>query len=1013
MYVDAIMERRKGSEVLLVAERVNTQRVLREVEPVYQYYVESPSGCYKTIHGTMAEKYDFRTKKEMNASLERHKGRRIYESDCNVTFKTLNKNYSHEPSPDLNILYFDIETDFHKKFGYAPPQNPFNRVTAISFYQSWTGRDYVFTLAPIGMDKLTAYSIVKELNEESDNPNSTVVLYDEETEMFKDFFDCMDDADVLTGWNSEFFDIPYMVNRTEKIFHSAMTARWCLWNKKPRKREADNFGKIVEVYDLIGRIHLDYLALYKKHAGQVEQSYKLEDIGRKVTGEGKVSYEGSLDTLYKTDYKRFLEYSLQDSILLKKIDEKLDYISLHNRLAHKESVLISTTMGTVALVDTAITNLIHQRGEVVFDKKKIEERSDDEDDTLVSDYNYGGSDENFDDEDDEPLESKAAGAWVQDPILGIVDYIGCTDFNSLYPTILRTLGMSTELILGQIRQTYTEAFLSGRIDEQKSRYRGKKFEPDWTAAWHGKFSSVEFELLHAKTDDILTVDMENGDSFSLPAKELYDVIFSKESTIVVSSNGTLFDKTRYGVIPEILTNWYTERKSQQKMVIDFKHLYTDGLDMSQFFDIEEFSSALSAAGYNPNTTNRIKHANLHEECPVYQIRKNSKDMKSVISIIIENGLIFDGNSIWANKEDKEYCKTQSAFWKQNQQIRKILLNSLYGSLLNVSSRFYDKRLGQSVTLTGRTMTKHMASEINNICTGTYSESGGVVIYGDTDSVYFSVAHYCKEIGEPFELTKEEVIDMYIKIGDDMGATFPKFMDDKFNTGLEKGAIVGADLEMVGSRGIFLKKKRYAILKFWEDGFRLDKDGPGKIKAMGIEIKRSDTPKYIQNFLEETLTALLVGEKEEELRARVRAFKKIFKDKPSKDKGSPKTVKKYSEKEEEYKNTGKCSTGHVLAAIQWNRLRELNGDKSVPEATDGTKVIVCKLKTNPLGIKNIGFPMECGEYLPEWFTDLPFDDEGMEQSVLTKKLGNIFGILDMDLAIEEKSSLELNNGFFEW
>ncbi|MHC1859218.1 hypothetical protein LC162_24725, partial [Escherichia coli] len=105
--------------------------------------------------------------------------------------------------------------------------------------------------------------------------------------------------------------------------------------------------------------------------------------------------------------------------------------------------------------------------------------------------------------------------------------------------------------------------------------------------------------------------------------------------------------------------------------------------------------------------------------------------------------------------------------------------------------------------------------------------------------YFSVAHYFKEQNIPFDLTKEEVVDMYVKIGDEVGESFPEFMDEKFNTGIEKGRIVGADLEMVGSRGLFLKKKRYAILKYWEDGFRKDIDGqPGEIKAMGLEIKRS-------------------------------------------------------------------------------------------------------------------------------------------------------------------------------
>lgn len=1003
MYIDGFMERKRTGDILHVAERINGRRVLRQLDPVYEYYVESPTGTFKTIHGTMAEQKTFTNSRDLKNSVEMDAGRRIYESDCNVTFKTLAREYMGKGSPDLHMAFFDIETDFHKKLGYAPPSNPFNRVTAISIYQSWTDKDYVLTLAPEEMDTVEAQDIVNRLNAETNNPNSTVVLYTEETEMFNDFFDLIDDADVLSGWNSEFYDIPYMVNRTAKIFNAATTARWCLWNKKPVAREADMFGKTITTYDLIGRVHLDYLALYKKHAGQVEQSYKLDFIGEKVTGENKVAYEGSLDKLYREDYSTFLRYSKQDSILLKKINDKLDFINLHNRLAHKECVLISTTMGSVALIDTAIINLAHKRGEVVFDKKPQEDGLDYDDR-----YDYLMEDED-DGSDNEPVSAKAAGAWVQDPVLGLVDYLGCTDFNSLYPTVLRALGMSTECILGQIRQDYTEAHLAARVDEQRIKSKSKKFEPDWTAAWHGLFASVEFTKVREKSQDKLIVDLEDGSSFEVTGEELYNIIYAPDSTIVLSANGTLFDKTKYGVIPEILTQWYSERKSQQKMVIDFKHIYSDGWEVPQ-------ADVIRAAMARYTRSEKMFRTNLHEDDPVYLIRQAlvQADYETVGKLITENGLVLDGDRIKCTPEEKSYCKTQSAFWKQNQQIRKILLNSLYGALLNKGSRFFDKRLGQSVTLTGRSMTKHMASRINEICTGTYDHNGGVVVYGDTDSVYFSVAHYMKEIGQPFELSKEEVVDLYVKIGDEVGASFPEFMNDTFNTGIDNGKIVGADLEMVGSRGLFLKKKRYAILKYWEDGFRKDEgDSPGEIKAMGLEIKRSDTPKYIQDFLQETLIALLVGEDEEQLRTRVRAFKTIFKDKPVQQKGQPRTVKNYSNLEEEYKKTGKLSVSHVLAAIQWNKLRDIYEDQSVPEATDGTKVIVCKLKPNPMGIKAVGYPIDCAEYLPEWFLDLPFDEDEMEKSVLTKKLGNIFGILNMDIAINEKSTLEMNTGFFSW
>ena len=1003
MYVDGYMERKRGSEVLHVAERVNGKRVLRELDPVYEYYVESPYGTQKTIHGTMAEKFEFSTYRDMKASLERHAGCKIFESDCNVTFKTLAKRYMGKASPDLNVLFFDIETDFHEKFGYAQTHDPFNRVTAISLYQSWTGCDYVLTLPPASMSLIQAQEIVNELNAETNDENSKVILYTDEKEMFIEFFSLMQDADVLSGWNSEFYDIPYMINRTKKLFNEAMLAHWCLWNKKPVSREADNFGKVVVTYDLVGRVHLDYLALYKKHAGQVEQSYRLDDIAEKVTGENKVAYDGSLNKLYNEDYKMFLRYSKQDSILLKKIDEKMDFISLHNRLAHKECVLISTTMGSVALIDTSIINKAHKRGEVVFDKKN-------QDEVEVDDrYDFMGDDN--DDGEEEKVAAKAAGAWVQDPVLGLVDFLGCTDFNSLYPTVLRSLGMSTECIIGQLRHDYTEAHLEKRVADQRAKSKSKAFEPDWTAAWHGLFASIEFTMVREKSQSLINVDLEDGSTFQATGEQLYELIFAEDSTIVLSANGTLFDKTKNGVIPEILTEWYSERKCQQKMVIDYKHMYSDGWELpSSSLD------KIEAAMQNYTAGTEFYRTNLHDDDPVYLLRiaLTNANYEDVAKLVVENGLVLKDGRLFCKKEDKDYFKKQSAFWKQNQQIRKILLNSLYGALLNKGSRFFDKRLGQSVTLTGRSMTKHMASRINEIVTGEYNHEGGCVIYGDTDSVYFSVAHYMKEQGFEFNLNRTEVVDLYVKIGDEMGENFYEFMNDSFNTGIEKGKLVGADLEMVGSRGLFLKKKRYAILKYWEDGFRKDENGEvGEIKAMGLEIKRSDTPKYIQNFLQSTLIALLVGESEDELRARVREFKCTFKDKPSHEKGAPRTVKKYTHHEEEYQKTGKCSVSHVLAAIQWNKLCGIYEDKTVPEATDGTKVIVCDLKPNPTGILKIGYPIDCVEYLPEWFLDLPFDDDKMEQSILTKKLNNIFGILDMDIGINEKSTLALDSGFFEW
>lgn len=1008
MYVDGYIDRKK--EILHVAERINGRRILVQHHPVYEFYVESSQGSYKTINGTLAQKYEFSKSFEMRQAIDMYKaqGMKIFESDCQVMFKSLAKYYMGESSPELHKVFFDIETDFDKKRGFAPPDDPFNRITAISVYQSWTDQAYVLVIPPEDMNVYDAQDITNQVQQE--HPEDKIILFTDEKDMIMFFFELIEDADVLSGWNSEFFDIPYMVNRVRKIFSEGMTTRFCLWGKKPAAREVDNYGKTMVTYDLSGKVHLDYLALYKKHASQVKQSYKLDDVGYEEVKENKISYEGSLDNLYHTNFKRFVEYSLQDTVLLKKIDKKLDYISLHNRLAHQECVLISTTMGSVALIDTAIINLTHKRGEVVFDKKPQENNYDPENDL---DYDTDDDDNDEDAIDKAMRAAKAAGAWVQDPVQGLIDFLGCVDFNSLYPSVLRALGMSTECILGQIRPTYTDAYLEQRIEEQRLKSKSKKFEPDWTEAWHGLFGTLEFTKVLEKSVDELIVDLEDGQNFTCSGSELYNMIYSEGSGIVLSANGTLFDKNKAGVIPEILTLWYTERKAMQKAKNDFKHLATDGLKLTDPDDInidvqELIKHVLS------NGNGKIRRTNLDNECPVFALRSAlKKNNLELAGELISNNFFLDSNVIKCVEDDAKYCKDQSAFWDQNQLIRKILLNSLYGALLNKGSRFYDKRLGQSVTLTGRAMAKHLASKINEVCGEEYTHKGGAVVYGDTDSVYFSVAQLMKLRGQEFDLNKDQVLELYQNIGKIVGDSFPSFMNDTFNTGMEKGSIIGADLEMVGSKGLFLKKKRYAILKYWDDGFRVDTDGkPGKIKAMGLEIKRSDTAKYIQVFLEDTLVSLLSGSTPKELKEKVREFKKQFRSMEAVDKGSPKTVKKLSKWTEEYNSTGKCSVGHVLAAIQWNKLREMHDDKLVPEATDGTKVMVCNLKNNILGIKSIGYPIECRDYLPEWFKELPFDEEEMEQKVLIKKMENIFGILDMDIGIHE-SSVQANCDMFDF
>jgi len=125
-----------------------------------------------------------------------------------------------------------------------------------------------------------------------------------------------------------------------------------------------------EPTDLIGRVHMDYLQLYKKYNYESCHSYKAStSIGEMEVGENKTQYEGTLYRLYNKDFKRFIEYNRQDTMLLVKIHNKLKFLELANQLAHENTVLLCT-MGSVAMIEMAIMNEAFERGLIVRPETK-------------------------------------------------------------------------------------------------------------------------------------------------------------------------------------------------------------------------------------------------------------------------------------------------------------------------------------------------------------------------------------------------------------------------------------------------------------------------------------------------------------------------------------------------------------------------------------------------------------------------------------------------------------------
>ena len=872
-YVDALFDRDKDR--IHVVERIDSVRKYQEYPANYIFYYDDPRGKFRSIFDTPVARFSTRNNKEFRKEIRMHAGKQLFESDINPVFRCLAENFLGADAPKLHTAFFDIETDFDPVRGFSSTEEAFNKITAITVYLDWLDQLVTLAIPPKSMSMETA----REIAAEFDN----TFMFEKEADLLDSFLHLIDDADVLSGWNSEGYDIPYTVNRVTQVLSKDDTRRFCLWGQMPKARTFERFGKESLTFDLVGRVHMDYMQLYRKYTYEERHSYSLDAIGEYEDLGSKTAYEGTLDQLYNQNFRLFIEYNRQDVILVNKIDKKLKFLDLANTIAHENTVLLPTTTGAVAVTEQAIINEAHARGMVVPNRRSY------------------GDDDN----------TQAAGAYVAFPKKGLHRDIGSIDINSLYPSAIRALNMGPETIVGQLRPVATDALINERMAKN-----GGKF----ALAWEGLFATLEYTAVMEQNRGFeVTVDWQDGTNGTMSAAEFWRIIFNSNRPWIMSANGTIFTYDKEGIIPGLLARWYQERK----------------------------------------------------------------DMQAKLAQVQEQG----------NSEQEEY-------WDKRQLVKKINLNSLYGAILNPGCRFFDKRIGQSTTLTGRTIAQHMDAYVNECITGQYDHVGDAIIYGDTDSCYFSAYPVLKKDIDQGSMTwnRNTVIALYDKIADQVNLSFPGFMEQAFHCPREMGSIIRGGREIVADKGLFITKKRYAVLYYDKDGNRYDTGGrSGKVKAMGLDLKRSDTPKVIQEFLSDILNHVLDGVGRDPIIEKIRAFKYKFKERPGWEKGSPKRVNNLTMYGNREIKEGKTNMpGHVRAAINWNNLRRMNSDNHSLAVVDGMKVIVCKLKNNPLGWTSIAYPTD-EQHLPKWFCELPFDHAEMEATVIDGKVDNLLNVLDWDLA----------------
>jgi len=582
-YIDSFFNR--DSDTINIVERKEGKRIYQEYQAKYTFYYKDARGKYKSIFGDTLSRIVCKNTKDYRKEVAINKGNVLFESDVNPIFQCLSEHYLNQDAPKLNVAFWDIETDFdpfeyprdykvkirkkstvididtnvdalsritdahlyevwnhkEKKWkqisgcdylkagrGFAPTDDPFMPITAITVYLQWLDLLVTVAMPPKGLPFEKAQAICKERWGEE------CILFPNDSEgngeraMLQMFLDLIEDADVHSGWNSEGYDVPYTVNRIKRVLSNDDTRRFCLWGQLPKKREFEKYGKTSITYDTIGRVHLDYLNLYRKYTYEERHSYRLDAIGEMEVGENKTIYEGTLDQLYNNDFEKFIEYNRQDVALLDKLDKKLKFIDLANVLAHENTVLLQTTAGAVALTEQAIINEAHRRGMQVPNRK-----------------NNGDS-------------TQAAGAYVAVPKKGLHEWIGSMDLNSLYPSVIRSMNMAPESIIGQIVPHISEARVHDDITLKKMSF---------AASWEGRFATEEYEAVMEQRKDIaLHVNWEDGRQDVLSAAEIYNMIFDSNTPWMLSANGTIFTHEFEAVIPGLLKRWYSERKELQGML---------------------------------------------------------------------------------------------------------------------------------------------------------------------------------------------------------------------------------------------------------------------------------------------------------------------------------------------------------------------------------------------------------------------------------------------------------------
>jgi DNA polymerase elongation subunit (family B) len=410
----------------------------------------------------------------------------LFESDVPETTRVLVDLYTDSdlPSDGHRVLTYDIEVEMES--GLPDVTIASNTITSIALHDSVS--DHYWVLILDVNDKLN--------RRETDN--TTVIPYSDERDLLRGYLNIYEEINptIVTGWNVDHFDTPYLYNRLKNLFGESQAKRLspigeCFYSPYRQR------------YFIGGVSYLDYLALYKNFTYSELDNYRLDTIATAELGEGKIEYSGNLDDLFRTDIDKFIQYNLVDVELIVKLDRKVQFIDLARAICHAGHVPYEDFVFSSKYLEGAILTYLKKKKLVAPNKPPKVESSDEDGDT------------------------KFIGAYVKDPIVGKYNWIYDLDLTSLYPSIIMTLNISPETIMGKVSDWDAEEFYKG------------------TKEWYS---------------------LDGNDISKENLRKLLD-----DTRCSIASNGVLYRQDKVGCIPDILDHWFSQRVEFRKLEKKYGH----------------------------------------------------------------------------------------------------------------------------------------------------------------------------------------------------------------------------------------------------------------------------------------------------------------------------------------------------------------------------------------------------------------------------------------------------------